>query len=348
MPANPLMEKMRLVAQAQEPKPEEIYVRGIYLSAPSIAKQSSREAYIKLIDSTDLNAVVFDIKDATGYVFYQSNLPEVTSYEARKPVIKDLAAIVKELHEHNIYVIARQVVFLDPVLAKARPEWGVIRKGGGVWANWKGEKWADPTVKEVWDYNLEIAQEAIDAGIDEINFDYVRFPSDGPMSLAQYHNQFTEKKEVLNNFFAYLKDNLKDEPAYVSADLFGLTLDHSQVPDEDGNLCDNDLNIGQCLPEAAKYLDYVYPMAYASHYPTGYLGLANPAQYPYEVISHGLKKALPAMNPEKPQIRVWLQAFNLGAVYGIDKIREQIKATEESPTTQGWVLWNARNVYNYY
>ncbi|MFH1173353.1 MAG: putative glycoside hydrolase, partial [bacterium] len=191
-------------------------------------------------------------------------------------------------------------------------------------------------------------QEVIDAGVDEINFDYIRFPSDGPMSLAQYHNQFAEKTEVMKEFFVYLKENLKDEPAYLSGDLFGLTLDHAQVKDENGNTCDNDLNIGQCLPEAAISLDYVYPMAYASHYPPGYLGLANPAQYPYKVIHHGLAKAEPAMDPANPQIRVWLQAFNMGAVYGIDKIREQIKAVEESPATQGWVLWNARNVYNYY
>ncbi|MFH1226126.1 MAG: putative glycoside hydrolase [bacterium] len=328
-------------------KPPEVYVKGIYLSAPSVANAKSRQAFIDLLKATDLNAVVFDIKDATGYVFYSSRIPEVMKYEARKPIIDDLPGLVAELHQNGIYVIARQVIFVDPVLTTARPELGIIRKGGppageasGVWRNYRGEKWADPTVKEVWDYNLAIAREVISAGVDEINFDYTRFPSDGPMGLAEYHNPPAKRTDTISEFIAYMDEGLKDEPAYVSVDFFGLVMDNA--------VTDYDLGIGQHLAIATSTVDYIYPMAYPSHYAPGHLGFSNPAQYPYQVVSHGLKLAQPMMTESSAKLRVWLQDFDMGAVYDIAKVREQIRAVEESPITRGWVLWNARNVYNYY
>lgn len=330
----------QMPAPVEKSKPDEIYVKGLYLSAPSVAGAKSRQSYIDLINATDLNAVVFDIKDATGYVFYQSQIPEVSDYEARKPMIKDLAAVIDDFHKNGIYVIARQVIFLDPVLATAKPEWGIIRKGGGVWRNYGGEKWADPTVKNVWDYNLAIAKEVISAGVDEINFDYTRFPSDGSMSLAEYHNPPAKRTDTIAEFLAYMDEGLKDEPAYLSVDFFGLTMDNA--------VNDYDLGIGQHLAIATSTVDYIYPMAYPSHYAAGHLGFSNPAQHPYEVINNGLTKAEPLMRESDAKLRVWLQAFDMGAIYDLAKIKAQIKATEESPITAGWVLWNARNVYNYY
>ncbi len=333
-------EHLKLSTAVKKEKPAEVYVKGLYLTASSVANQKKRQEIINLINNTDLNAVVFDVKDATGYIFYQSQIPEILVYEARKPIIKDLKGVVDEFHQNNIYVIARQVIFLDPVLATAKPDWGVIRKGGGVWRNYKGEKWLDPTVKEVWNYNLKIAKEVVNAGVDEINFDYIRFPSDGPMSLAQYHHPFERKTDTMREFIAYLRENLKDEPVYMSLDFFGLTMDHAAD--------DYDLGIGQNLKVATSTTDYIYPMAYPSHYAPGYLGFSNPAQNPYAVVHNGLVKSEALMKESEAKLRVWLQAFDLGAVYDIGKIKEQIKAVEESPVTKGWVLWNARNAYNYY
>ncbi|HBH46150.1 MAG: hypothetical protein A2445_03610 [Candidatus Jacksonbacteria bacterium RIFOXYC2_FULL_44_29] len=314
-------------------RPAPVYTKGLYLTGYSAGNATKRQQIIKYLKDNNLNTVVIDIKDASGYVLYQSQIPEVI----KNVLIVDLAAVFAEFQTQGIYVIARQVVFLDPKLAAKKPSWAVSSVSGGVWHDASGSAWMDPTIQEVWDYNLAIAKEAIKAGADEINFDYVRFPSDGAIGSAVYRHLNTTKALALKSFFKYLDQNLADEPAWVSVDFFGLTLDSANTS--------YDLGIGQRLADARLNVDYIYPMAYPSHYSTGYLGYKNPADYPYQVISTGLKKAHPLMSKGRAKLRVWIQAFDLGAVYDQTKIKQEIKAVEEDSTVQGWVMWNARNVY---
>ncbi len=344
-------------------KPEEIKVKAIYLTSNSAASSKTIDKFIDFIKNTELNAVVIDIKDYSGKLSYDSQIEIVNQLENDHDLIKNLPGLIQKLHDNNIYVIARQTVFQDPELSAKKPDWAVKNKiTGGLWYDYKGLTWTDPTQQAVWDYNLQIAKEAIDLGFDEINFDYIRFPSDGPMKQMAFNNMKDRTKaEVMADFYKFLHNNLKDEPAYLSGDLFGLTTER-----------DDDMNIGQQLEDAALYFDYVCPMVYPSHYPSGYLNLSNPAANPYEVITQAMKKGVASIQPlteeiieteegengeiiehktikvteYKAKLRPWLQAFNIGAVYTPSMIDAQIQASEENGGF-GYLLWNARNVYNY-
>lgn len=310
-------------------------VKGIYLTAYSAGSEKKINEVINLIDKTELNAVVIDIKDYSGLVLYNSNLSTVNELKTEDDRLGDVAALVKKLRKHNIYVIARQTIFQDPVLAEAKPDWAIKKKSGGVWRDKKGLAWVDPTRKEVWDYNLAIAKEAIKFGFDEINFDYVRFPSDGNMSEVVYTVGDKKKYEVMEEFYKYMSAHLANEPAWLSLDMFGLVME---------TMAENDMNIGQRLADAVDYADYICPMMYPSHYPSGHLGLVNPADYPTLVFENGMQKGLPKFANQRAKLRPWLQAFNMGAIYDAAKIRAQIDATEKY-TDAGWLLWNASNRY---
>jgi hypothetical protein len=342
-------------------KPVEKEIRALYLTSYTASRSDKIDYFIDFINKTELNAVVIDIKDYSGTISYDSNIELVNQLGNDRNLIKNIPAIIQKLHDAGVYVIARQTVFQDPELTKKKPEWAVKNiNTGGVWYDWKGLAWADSSRQEVWDYNLSIAKEAIELGFDEINFDYIRFPSDGPMKAMSFANMNGRTKaQVMHDFFKFLHKNLKDEPAYISADLFGFTTER-----------DNDMNIGQQIEDAALYFDYVCPMVYPSHYPSGYLNLDNPAANPYPVIANAIKKGIESLTPPEPEviineetgeetiveqenpvvyrakIRPWLQAFNMGAVYTPARIDQQIQASNENGG-YGYLLWNARNVYGY-
>lgn len=335
--SSPVSPKDAPAVQLQErrKKPAKREVKGIYLTAYSVASPAKVAAMIELINATELNAVVVDIKDYSGKVLYDSNVPLVNELALEDNRIGDVRAMIETFHEHDIYVIARQTVFQDPILAEKKPEWAITSKAGGLWRDHKGLAWVDPTKTEVWDYNVAIAKEAIAFGFDEINFDYVRFPSDGNMSLVVYTNGETPKTEIMGMFYQYLSDELKDQPAWISLDLFGFVMER-----HDG------MSIGQTLAESVGRTDYISPMMYPSHYPSGHLGLDNPAASPYQVIDNGMRKGLPYFEgQERTQVRPWIQAFNIGAVYGAENIRAQITAIEQY-SDGGWLLWNAANRYS--
>jgi hypothetical protein len=316
-------------------KPE--YVRGIYLTAASAGSDEYRKNLIKKLASAYINSVVIDIKDYSGYILYDTQLDEVNKIKGKK-IRLDARQVIDEFHEAGIYIIARQTVFQDPVLAEARPELAMHTKNGNIWRDNKNLAWLDPSNKKVWEYNLAIAKEAVSLGFDEINFDYMRYPSDGPMSSLEYNLPSGQQKyDIMKSFYQYLSDNLSDLTP-LSIDMFGLVMDNTK---------DNyDLNIGQRLIDALDYFDDISPMMYASHYPKTYLGYANSAEHPGEVVAYGLKIAEATTTNRRAKIRPWLQAFSIGAVYDKEKIKAQIKAVEmATSTTSGWLFWNARNVY---
>ncbi|EKE06598.1 MAG: hypothetical protein ACD_18C00314G0001 [uncultured bacterium] len=315
-------------------KPEKRTVKGLYLTAYSAGSPKTMDNIISLIDSTELNAVVIDVKDYSGKVLYDSNLELVNEFALESNRLGDVKELIKKLHEHDIYVIARQTVFQDPILAEKKIDWALKSKNGGLWRDNKGLAWVDPNNKDVWDYDLEIAKEVIAFGFDEINFDYVRFPTDGPMSLLVYTNGEKEKYDVMHDFFVFLNENLGEAPAYLSLDFFGFVMER-----HDG------MSIGQRLEDAVAQVDYICPMMYPSHYPAGHLGLVNPSEYPGIVIENGMKQGLPYFADTKAKVRPWIQAFNIGAVYDASKIRAQIDAVEKY-TDAGWLLWNAANRYS--
>lgn len=320
-----------IIVVGQKPPPRE--VKGVYLTAYSAANPTKRSQIIDLINTTELNSVVIDIKDYTGNVLYNTDVPLANELGLEEDRLGDVAAIIQDFHAHDIYVIARQTVFQDPVLAEKRPDLAIKSTYGGLWRDHKGLAWVDAAKHEIWDYNIEIAKEAISLGFDEVNFDYVRFPTDGNMAAVIYSHGEKERYDVMREFFVYLSDALEYQPAYISLDFFGFTMER-----HDG------MTIGQRLEDGVDVVDYICPMMYPSHYPPGHLGLENPAAVPGIVIENGMKKGAPYFEGTRAKVRPWIQAFNLGAVYDAAKIRAQIDAVE-AYTDGGWLLWNAANRY---
>ncbi|MEK7546670.1 MAG: putative glycoside hydrolase [Patescibacteria group bacterium] len=347
--------------------------KAIYITGWSAGSYNKMTYLINLVESRGLNAVVIDIKDYSGYVSYATDVPEVkaSGAEGELRILKP-NELIKRLHDKNIYVIGRVTVFQDPILAKAHPEWALQNKNTGkTWKDRNGIAWLDAAAKPVWDYAINIAKDGLGRGFDEINFDYIRFASDGDLSAIEY--PFWDKKTprhlIIKKFFAYLRENLYE--AKLSADLFGLaTIDTW-----------DDLGIGQVLEDAYKYFDYVCPMVYPSHYAAGFMGYKNPANYPYEVVKYSMEIALKRLLGNyamtnasttgnasdtiqnssgtiqvaqpvefRAKLRPWLQAFDLGAVYTSEMIQKQIRATEEALASSsaqygGWLLWDPANNY---
>ncbi len=316
------------VTHLPTPKP----LKAIYMTNWVAGTHDWRASLVKLINETEINAVVIDIKDYSG--------APVTDR------VKDLPAFITELHQNNIYVIGRVASFQDAAAVKTHPTWAVKRASdGGIWRDRKGIPWIDPGTKDYWDYLIAIAKTSHDQGFDEINFDYIRFPSDGNMQDISYPSSGTTTRAVvLENFFSYLHSQLKPTGLVISADLFGLsTVNH------------DDLGIGQVLERALPYFDYVDPMVYPSHYAPGFQGFKNPADHPYDVVNYSLTEAVKradllasttgtSTTGMVAKLRPWLQNFNLGAVYTPAMIQAQIKATYDAGLTS-WLLWDPANHY---
>jgi len=308
--------------------PEPLY--AIYMTGWVAGNKTFRNSLVELIDDTELNAVIIDIKDYTGELLA----------EERAPDIKDF---VKSLHDKGIYVIGRVSAFQDLKLTKERPDLAVRRSSDGeVWKDKKGISWLDPGSSEVWEYLVEIGETYYELGFDELNFDYIRFPSDGNMQDIAYiffDEKVQTKPDQMREFYEYIYERLasttKAHPV-LSADLFGMTTTNT-----------DDLNIGQLLENAIPYFDYIMPMVYPSHYPPNFSGYANPADVPYEIIKFSMDRAvsrLEAASSSSLKLRPWLQDFNLGATYDAEMVRNEMQAVYDSGLTS-WALWSPSNRY---
>ncbi|MBZ9577621.1 hypothetical protein KJA13_01100 [Patescibacteria group bacterium] len=329
-------------------------IKAIYLTSWSASKKKMIDYLIDIAKTTEINAVVIDIKDFSGYVGYDTDVAEVEKYGAEQIRIKNIESLIQELHKEEIYVIARITVFQDPVLARARPDLAVHSKAklsspdssilslASLWLDDMRLAWIDPAAKESWDYNIAIAKDAVNHGFDELNFDYVRFPSDGDlkdMSFPFWDGKLP-KRLIIREFFKHLRQELPD--AKISIDLFGLS-----------TVSYNDLGIGQIIEDAFEYSDYVCPMVYPSHYADGFIGYQNPAEYPYEVVKYSMEGALRKLMFYKQsqetnvQLRPWLQDFDLGATYDAEMVKAQIKAVYDAlgEDFKGFMLWNSWNYY---
>lgn len=326
-------------------RPPPDFVKGIYVSASAAGSKKMFQGLVDLVDRTELNAMVIDVKEGGGELAFVPTDPELVPFASARPSLGDMQAFTAPLREKGIYLIARLFVFQDPSLVAKRPEVAVKSKAtGGIWRDRKGTPWIDAADKVAWDYTVRVAREAYQGGFDEVQLDYIRFPSDGVMSDIKYpvYDGSRPKAEVLGEFFSYFEDEFRGTGLMTSVDLFGLVMWQH----------DYDLNIGQKLSVAAPHFDYVSPMVYPSHYPPGFDGHANPSDYPYEIIYRNLVRgqpvtdALRAADPDAriATIRPWIQDFDLGADYDAAKVKAQMKASEDGGAS-GWLIWNARNVY---
>jgi hypothetical protein len=336
-------------------------LKAIYMTSWAAGNDKFRKELFDIVSTTEVNAVVIDVKDYTGKISFIVEDSELASFGASENRIPDIKDFIKKLHEKGVYVIARISSFQDSFLIKSHPEWAVKTKEGNVWADYKGVKWLDTGAEPVWKYLVMVGKEAYADGFDELNFDYIRYPSDGNMKDISYSwSNGRSRREVLRSFFKYLREELSPIGIPISVDLFGLTTTNS-----------DDLGIGQNLLDALEYFDYVSPMVYPSHFAHGFIGYEKPAEHPYDVVYYSMKKAAqkavsttttdylagidmiasttPKLYTKNPvnmnKLRPWLQAFDLGAIYTPAMVRTQIQATYDSGLTS-WLLWDAACTYD--
>jgi hypothetical protein len=309
-------------------------VMGAY-STSWIAGSQKIDQIIQFMKQSGINSLVIDLKDDTGVISYPSAVPLAQEIGAVSHRISNIKELVARLKQQKIYTIGRIVVFKDPLLATKHPELAVKDKNGGLWRDRKGMIWVDPDSKKVWKYNQDIAKEAAAMGFSEIQFDYVRFLSDGLLRNCVYPFSNGELKEdVIHDFLLSTKKDLNNMGVPLSADIFGLVL---SVPD--------DLNIGQKLEKVASAVDYISPMVYPSHYPRGSFGYKDPDSNPYEIIAKAIQDAKKRLNNDSGKLRPWIQDFSLGHPYGKEQLRLQIKALQDNGI-HDFLLWNPTNHYD--
>jgi hypothetical protein len=323
------------------PLPDE--VRGIYWTGHT-AGSKRVDALLAYASSSGLNAVVIDLKLDDGSLAFVPLESSLQAQTPKFPAIRDLDSLLLHLEERGIYRIARIAVMRDKVFGGLHPEIVLRDSEGGVWRDNTGMVWVDPASPKVSDYALVLAREAYARGFDEIQFDYVRFASDGRLSAIRYpvYDGRRSKSEVMRDFFATVGGALRADGIPVSFDLFGLAC-----------CAADDLNIGQRLADVYPYADFYSLMAYPSHYANGFEGLANPAKHPYQIVKRTLDRAFETLNASAPgtneadvrlKSRPWIQDFDIGAIYGAPEVKAQIKAARAAGAS-GWLIWNAKNVY---
>lgn len=304
--------------------PQKKDVKAIHLSYGSYLSDDF-VGILDEIEKSDINTIVFEVKTPSGLVAFNS--------QKHIDILKEL---LPKLKEGGIYTIARMVIFQDPVLAEENPGLAIKNSAtGGPWSDNNGIVWTDPTQREVWDHNINIARQALDTGFDEVNFDYIRFPTDGNLSLTKYKNlnTFNSKGDAIASFLDYTRKKLGPSPT-LSIDVFGMTF----VGDQH--------TIGQIIGMMAPHVDVIYPMSYPSHYPDGFMGFENPAEHPYEIVDSTLERGLEKLEGHAVVVRPWVQDFDLGAEYEVNKIQAQIRAIEDNGIDT-WALWNASNRYTF-
>jgi len=312
--------------------------KALYLTYYGIGDRSLRGRALKLIEETELNSLVIDVKGDGGVITYKSDIPLASEIGAQKLVIvKDIKGLLGTLKERGIYTIARIVVFKDNVLGAARPDLAIKTVNGLPWRDREGLLWMDASRREVWEYNIAIAEEAAKNGFDEIQFDYVRFPDHSKGLAFAVENTEANRVNAISGFLKEARQRLTPYNVFLSADIFGYAA---------WNL--NDTQIGQRLDSIAPFVDYLSLMLYPSGFQFGIPGYRNPVEHPYEIVFRSLERARERTGLPSVRFRPWLQNFR---DYAFDKrnffgpeIRTQISAADTFGSG-GWMLWNARNEY---
>ena len=310
---------------------DKLMIKGVYLNGTAAGMDDVVNNVIRLIDDTELNAVVVDIKD--GVIYYDSQIEFFQKANAVRPTY-DAKALLEKFHEHGIYVIARDVAFKDPLVAAAYPKLAVTDETTGkLWTGWSGEPWVNPLEKGLYQPNVDLAAEAGGLGFDEIQYDYIRFP-DGDLKGADFgpnYNDMNKRIAALTTILKMTHTALRPLGVKLSADVFGWML-----------LVDDDQGIGQRFPDIAAVVDYISPMVYPSHFPTGSLAVDGaPNNHPYETIEISMGLGMQKIPGMELKMRPWLQDFTLPdmKVYTAEDIRAEIDAAEDTGSG-GWLVWN--------
>jgi hypothetical protein len=307
-------------------------VKAVYANSNILTTEGGLESLIDIANTTEINAIVIDVKE--GGIFYESDVQFFIDVGTIRPLY-DLEEILATLEENNIYAIARMVVFQDPLVAEARPDLAVHDVNGGLWVNEMGVAWVSAFNEELWQANIDLAVELVDRGFDEVQYDYVRFPSDGDLSTADFGREYTAeaREAAITEFMKRSYEAIGAAGGFLAADLFGFV-----------TIQDDEQYIGQRFSALEPYLDFVCMMIYPSHFEEGNIASApgHPNDYPYETIFESLERAEQIVPGASAKFRPWLQDFSYGFKglrdYTANDVRAQIDAAEDFGAS-GWMLW---------
>ncbi|HSS74908.1 MAG TPA: putative glycoside hydrolase [Gaiellaceae bacterium] len=307
-------------------------VRGVHVTMALAGLEGKIDEYVAL-KAYGLNALEVDVKDENGKIgFVSAALPKLGREIGAAQPYYDVGKVVRTVHAAGMYLIGRVVVMEDPTLSTARPDLALLRPDGSHWLNNGGLGWVNPYDERVWRYVVGVGKAAARAGFDEIQFDYVRFPSDGDVSQIVFRHQVREPKgTTIARFLRYAGTQLHPLGVRVSADVFGLAATH-------------DLGIGQVPRRVAKYVDALYPMVYPSHFSSGEYGIPDPDAYPGRTVARALFDFRRQVKGTKTALIPWLQDFSLAHQYGLIEVTDQIAAARRQHA-RGFLLWNPEGVY---
>ena len=313
-----------------EPRPYPDEIRGVHVTMALASLDGKLDEYLALT-SEGLNTLELDVKDENGEVGFRAKVPLARQIGSARDYYK-AKEVVEKARAKGVYLIGRVVVMEDPLLTSQRPKYAIRNPDGSVWRNSAGLGWSNPYDKRVWKYNVDIAVEAAKAGFDEIQFDYIRFPTDGNIESAVYAGEVKEKRHAtIARILAYARERLEPLGVRMSADVFGLSATRN-------------MGIGQTPRKLARYLDAIYPMVYPSHYGPGELGLADPNAEPGRTVALSLRDFAADLTGQKTRLVPWLQDFSLGREYSKDDVRLQILAARDA-SADGYLLWNPSGIY---
>ena len=309
--------------------PEQI--RGVHVTMNLASIPGKLAQYIAL-KRQGLNTIELDVKDENGHVGFVQGAPAIARADGAAGSYYDARTVARQLHRAGIYLIGRVVSFEDPTTAESHPGMAIHTSDGSIWHTSGGLAWLNPYSREAWKYDVDVAVAAAKAGFDEIQFDYVRFPSDGDLALIRYPGRHPQPMEAtVAAFLRYAASRLHPLGVRVSADVFGLS-------------ATRDLGIGQYPGQIAQVVDAIYPMAYPSHYAPGEFNLADPNAEPGRTVAFSLRDFRARLQGSNARLVPWLQDFSLGRTYTAADVAAQIAAARRFQTG-GYMLWNADGVY---
>jgi hypothetical protein len=316
--------------QILQPRPLPDEVRGVHVTMALAGIPGKLEQYIGL-KRAGLNAIELDVKDENGEIGFLVNVPLARRVGAAKDYY-DAERAVAKAHAAGLYLIARIVTFEDPLLSAGAPQLAIRRADGSRWLNNGGLGWTNPYDQRVWKYNVDIAQQAAKLGFDEIQFDYVRFPSDGDLSQIRYPGKHAQPMGwTIPMFLKYARTRLKPLGVRISTDVFGLSATRN-------------LGIGQFPRRISRFVDAIYPMVYPSHYVSGEYNIVDPDSRPGTTVAYSLRDFRTAVQGTKANLIPWLQDFSLGRAYSLADVQDQIQAARLEHA-KGFMLWNAKGIY---
>jgi hypothetical protein len=323
------VESAAVVSPFHSTLPQEI--RGVHVTMDLAGIPGKLASYLALRKS-GLNTIELDLKDENGEVGFVKGAPAMAVDDGAARPFYDARAAAAQVHRAGVYLIGRVVTFEDPLTAERHPELAVRTNTGAIWHTSGGLAWLNPYSKAAWRYDVDVAVAAAKAGFDEIQFDYVRFPSDGDVSIIRYPGAHTQPMgETVAAFLRYARSRLHPLGVRVSADVFGLSATHN-------------LGIGQTPGQIGEVVDTIYPMTYPSHYVRGEYNLPDPNAAPGKTVSYSLRDFRTKLAGTTAQVVPWLQDFSLGRKYTAADVTAQVQAARDYDTG-GFMLWNADGIY---